>query len=181
MDPDFRLETERLRLRPYREDDLADLHAMFSDPDHMQWYPFTFDREETQGWIDRRFEEYREDGFGLWIVEDRGTREFLGTAGPGVRIVGEVPHVEIGWHTKPGRKGEGIAPEAGAAARDWAFANLDVDHLISIVRPENTGSNRVAQKIGMHVDHETDYRGLWHRIYWLDRVSWQEGGAGTAS
>jgi RimJ/RimL family protein N-acetyltransferase len=181
VDPAFRLETERLILRPYREDDLEDLHAMFSDPEHMRWYPSTFEVEETRGWIDRRFQEYREDGFGLWIVEDRTTGEFLGTTGPAVRIVDEVPHVEIGWHTKPGRKGEGIAPEAGLAARDWAFENLEVDHLISIVRPENVGSNRVAQKIGMHVDHETDYKGLWHRIYRLDRVSWQERGAGIAS
>ena len=181
MDEDFRLETDRLILRPYRLDDLEDLHAMFSDPEHMRWYPAPFGVDETKGWIDRRFEEYRKDGFGLWIVEDRETDEFLGTVGPGVRIVDEEPHVEIGWHTKPGRKGEGIAPEAGAAARDWAFENLDVDHLISIVRPENTGSNRVAQKLGMHVDHETDYKGLWHNIYWLDRVSWEERAEGTAS
>ena len=181
MDADFRLETERLRLRPYREDDLEDLHAMFSDPEHMTWYPAPFEREETRGWIDRRFEQYRDLGFSLWIVEDRENGEFLGTAGPTPMLVEDVEHVEIGWHTKPGRKGEGIAPEAGAAARDWAFANLDVDHLISLVRPENTGSNRVAQKIGMHVDHETDYKGLRHRIYRIDRVSWQERAGGTAS
>ena len=180
MDPDFRLETERLRLRPYRQNDLDDLHAMFSDAEHMTWYPAPFGIEETRGWIDRRFEEYREDGFGLWIVEDRATGAFLGTAGPAVRIVDETRHIEIGWHTRPGRKGEGIAPEAGAAACDWAFENLDVDHLISIVRPENVASGRVAEKIGMHVDHETDYKGLWHRIYWLDRVSWEGRAGGTA-
>ena len=71
----------------------------------------------------------------------------------------DVGHVEIGWHTRPGRKGEGIAPEAAAAAADWAFENLDVDHVISLVRPENTGSNRVAEKLGMHVDREVDRQG----------------------
>ena len=87
--------------------------------------------------------------------------------------------VEIGWHTRPGRKGEGIAPEAGAAARDWAFANLDVDHLISLVRPENQPSCRVAEKIGMHVDREADYKGFNHRVYRIDRITWaraDEGG-----
>ena len=38
MDEGFRLETERLLLRPYRLEDLDDLHAMFSDPEHMRWY-----------------------------------------------------------------------------------------------------------------------------------------------
>ena len=87
--------------------------------------------------------------------------------------------VEIGWHTRPGRKGEGIAPEAAAAARDWAFANLEVDHLISLVRPENRPSGRVAEKIGMQVDREVDHKGLRHNVYRIDRITWaraHEGG-----
>ena len=181
MDPDFRLETERLILRTYREDDLDDLHAMFSDPEHMRWYPAPFQREETRAWLARQMARYRDPGYGLLIVEDRRSGEFLGTAGPATMPVEGVEHVEIGWHTKPGRKGEGIAPEAGAAARDWAFGNLAVDHLISLVRPENTGSNRVAQKLGMHVDREVDHKGLRHFVYRIDRVSWQERAAGRAS
>jgi len=181
VDPDFRLETERLILRPYREDDLNDLHAMFSDPEHMRWYPAPFDREDSQAWLERQMARYEERGFALLIVEDRATGEFLGTAGPAVMPVEGDEHVEIGWHTKPGRKGEGIAPEAAIAARDWAFANLDVDHLISLVRPENTGSNRVAQKIGMHVEREVDHKGMRHFVYRITRISWEERAGGTAS
>jgi [ribosomal protein S5]-alanine N-acetyltransferase len=181
MDEDFRLETERLVLRPYLLDDLDDLHAMFSDPDHMRWYPAPFTREESQAWLDRQLARYRDPGFGLLILEDRATEEFLGTAGPAPMVVEGIDEVEIGWHTKPGRKGEGIAPEAATAARDWAFANLDVDHLISLVRPENTGSNRVAQKIGMRVDREVDHAGLRHFVYRIDRVSREAGDeAGTS-
>src|ERR687888_92703 len=135
MDEDFRLETERLLLRPYRLDDLDDLHAMFSDHEHMTWYPAPFTRGESAAWLQRQLARYRDPGFGLLIVEDRATSEFLGTAGPAPMVVEGVDHVEIGWHTKPGRKGEGIAPEAAAAARDWAFENLEVDHVISLFRP----------------------------------------------
>jgi RimJ/RimL family protein N-acetyltransferase len=179
VDEGFSLETERLRLRPYRLEDLDDLYAMFSDPQHMRWYPAPFDRETTLAWLERQIEGYRTRGFALWIVEDRGTSAFLGTAGPTLQLVEGVGEVEIGWHTRPGRKGEGIAPEAGAAARDWAFANLEVDHLISLVRPENRPSGRVAEKIGMHVDREVDHKGLRHRVYRIDRISWaraDEGG-----
>jgi len=177
VDKDFRLETDRLRLRPYRRDDLDDLHAMFSDPEHMYWYPAPYDRKESAAWLERQLTSYRDRGFGLLIVEDRATGEFLGSVGPAMMLVEGVEHVEIGWHTRPGRKGEGIAPEAGAASRDWAFENLEVDHLIALVRPENTGSNRVAQKIGMHVDREVDHKGLRHRVYRIDRLTWAgEGG-----
>ena len=174
MDGDFRLETERLRLRPYRPGDLDDLHAMFSDPEHMRWYPAPFDLETTQAWLDRQLAAYDTRGYALWVVEDWASGAFLGTAGPTLQMVAEVDEVEIGWHTRPDRKGEGIAPEAGAAARDWAFANLDVDHVISLVRPENHASCRVAEKIGMHVDRLADHKGLLHRIYRLDRVTWEE-------
>jgi ribosomal-protein-alanine N-acetyltransferase len=107
-----------------------------------------------------------------------GPARSSGTAGPSLLIVEGVEEVEIGWHTRPGRKGEGIAPEAGAAARDWAFENLDADHLISLVRPENTGSKRVAQKIGMHVDREVDHKGMRHFVYRIDRVTWARAGEG---
>jgi RimJ/RimL family protein N-acetyltransferase len=172
MEADFRLETERLRLRRYRPDDLDDLYAMFSDPEHMHWYPAPFDLETTRAWLDRQIAAYGTRGYALWIVEDRASGAFLGTTGPTLQTVEEVDEVEIGWHTRPGRKGEGIAPEGAAAARDWAFANLEVDHLISLVRPENRPSGRVAEKIGMQVDREVDYKGLRHHVYRIDRVTW---------
>ena len=131
MDPDFQLETERLRLRRYRYEDLEDLHAMLSDAEHMRWYPAPFDRRAATAWLERTLQSYEARGFGLLIVEDRATGEFLGTAGPTIQVVEGMDEVEIGWHTRPGRKGEGIATEAAAATRDWAFLTLDVDHLIS--------------------------------------------------
>jgi ribosomal-protein-alanine N-acetyltransferase len=180
VDENFRLETERLRLRPYRPDDLDDLAAMFSDPEHMRWYPEPFPREGSLAWLEHQIAGYEEPGYALWIVEDRATAEFLGTAGPALRVVEGVEEVEIGWHTRPGRKGEGIAPEAAAAARDWAFASLDVDHVISLVRPENQASCRVAEKIGMHVDREVDYKGLRHLVYRIDRVTTDRADGGAA-
>lgn len=107
MDPDFRIETGRLRLRPYEEDDLVDLHAMFSDPEHMTWYPAPFESEESRAWLERQRSRHRERGWALLIVEDRETGEFLGTAGPAPMLVEGVEHVEIGWHTKPGAQGAG--------------------------------------------------------------------------
>jgi RimJ/RimL family protein N-acetyltransferase len=62
---------------------------------------------------------------------------------------------------------------------DWAFENLDIDHVISLVRPENPGSNRVAQKLGMQVDREVDRQGMRHYVYRLDRVSWEGRTSGT--
>jgi len=169
VDEGFSLETERLRLRAYRPQDVDDLAPMFADLEHMRFYPAPFDREQTEAWIARQLERYQQDGFGLLLAELREDGAFVGTIGPSVQEVGGERLVEIGWHVRPGLKGYGYAPEAAAAARDWAFANLKVGHLISLILPENTPSARVAEKIGMHVEREADYKGLRHRIYRIDR------------
>jgi RimJ/RimL family protein N-acetyltransferase len=169
VDEGFVIETDRLRLRAYRRDDVDDLAEMFADAEHMRFYPAPFTREQTQAWVDRTFERYRDDGFGLWVIEDRGTGAFLGTAGPSIQVVEDVREVEIGWHVRPGAKGRGIAPEAGSAARDWAFANLEADHLISLVRPENVPSGRVAEKLGMRIDRPVDHHGYVHDVWRIER------------
>jgi RimJ/RimL family protein N-acetyltransferase len=165
---DVVLQTERLVLRPYRTDDLDELAAMFADPEHMRWYPAPFTREETQTWIERQLARYQENGFGLFLVEER-EGGFAGTVGPTVQDVEGQPLVELGWHIRPGLKGRGYAVEAGDASRAWAFANLDIDHVISLIRPENTGSNRVAEKLGFQVDRETVRAGFRHFVYRSDR------------
>ena len=166
---DVVLETKRLRLRPYRQEDLDDLAEMFGDPEHMTWYPAPFTREETRAWMDRQAARYRDDGFGLFVLELLADGRFAGTAGPTIQDVDGERLVEIGWHVRPALKGRGLAPEAGAAARDWAFANTDVDHVISLIRPENVGSVRVAEKLGFRVDRETVRAGFRHRVYRFDR------------
>ncbi len=169
MDDDLDIETDRLRLRRYRTEDVDELAAMFADAEHMRFYPATFTREQTQGWVAEQLERYERDGFGLLVAEDKTTGAVVGTFGPAVRVVEDQRVVEIGWHVRPGWKGVGIAPEAAAAVRDWVFEHLPVDHVISLVRPENRPSVRVAEKIGMRVDREVEYHGLPHLVYRIDR------------
>lgn len=169
MDASFELLTERLRVRLLTPDDVEPLLAILGDPETMRWYPQPFDREGVMGWIDGAIQGYHSNGFGLFAVEDRASDEFLGDCGPAVREVDGGAHVELGWHTRRDRWGEGIATEAGAACRDWCFSTLDAGHLISIITPNNRQSWRVAEKLGMTVWRETQYKGSDVRVYRLDR------------
>jgi RimJ/RimL family protein N-acetyltransferase len=166
---DLRLETPRLVLRPLVLDDVDALEAVLGDAETMRWYPAPFDRDGVVAWIDKQRERYDRDGFGLLAVEERSTGAFLGDCGPTIQLVEGQPHVELGWHTRRDRWGEGFATEAGAACRDWCWSNLDVDHLISLVRPENRQSWRVAEKLGMTVWRETMHANLLHRVYRMER------------
>jgi ribosomal-protein-alanine N-acetyltransferase len=166
---DIGLETERLLLRPLTFDDVGALEAVIGDPETMRWYPAPFDHDGVVRWIEKQRERYERDGFGLLAVEELSTGELLGDCGPTIQFVEREPHVELGWHTRRDRWGEGIATEGGAACRDWCWANLDADHLISLIRPENRQSWRVAEKLGMTVWRETMHADLFHRVYRIDR------------
>ncbi len=167
---DLVITTEHLRLRPLTMEDVEPLLAILGDAETMRWYPSPFDRVRVVDWIAGNLGSYERNGFGLLAVEDRETGEFLGDCGPTIQEVEGEPHVELGWHVLKDRWGQGIAAEGGAACRDWCWSNLDIDHLISLIRPENRQSWRVAEKLGMTVWRETTRAGLRHFVYRLDRA-----------
>ena len=169
------IETPRLRLRPFATD-LSDLDALYeiqSDPEHMRFYPHPFSREESRAWIERSLERQDRDGFSLWAIEDRQTDEFLGNCGPVAQLVDGAEEIELGWSVTPKRARQGIATEAATAWRDRCLGPLGMEQVISLIRPENTPSRRVAEKIGMIVWKETIHGSMaWpHLVY---RVSASE-------
>ena len=167
------IETPRLCLRPFRSDgsDIDALLAVLGDPESMRYYPAPFDRKGTKAWIDRQLERYEHDGFGLLAIEDRTTREVIGDCGPTVQEADGESYVELGWHVLGSRQGQGIATEAGVACRDAAFVSLAAPFLISLIRPENSPSRRVAEKLGFEIWRGTIRAGWGHLIYRLDRAS----------
>lgn len=64
------------------------------------------------------------------------------------------PETELGWQVYQGNEGQGYATEAAAALRDWAFASLPVDSLVSYTDPYNAASIRVAKRLGAVPDPE---------------------------
>ena len=62
------IETDRLILREYTIRDFEALYEIMSDPETMQHYPKPFDEERTKNWIEWNLKNYKEYGFGLWLV-----------------------------------------------------------------------------------------------------------------
>lgn len=166
----WELETERLRLRPLVPDDLDALLAVLSDPMSMRFYPKPFDRQMTRAWIDRWIDAY-EDGLGLLGIEERKTGELVGDCGPSLQQVEADSFVELGWHVRGDRQGRGYATEAGAACRHHAWEVLDVDRLISLIRPENVPSWKVARKLGFRPWRGTVRAGMAHVVWSIERLS----------
>jgi RimJ/RimL family protein N-acetyltransferase len=163
------LETERLILRRYERADLDALVPILGDAQTMSFYPHPLTRDECESWIERNLDSYERDGFGLLVLEDKATNEFLGNCGPVKRVVEGQEDVELGWHVKRSRWRQGIATEAALACRDYAFGDFELERLISIILPANVPSQGVARKIGMSVEREAVYKGFPSLIYSMDK------------
>jgi ribosomal-protein-alanine N-acetyltransferase len=145
------LQTERMVLRQMEMGDVDDLMGIFSDPEAMRYYPNTKSRQETEEWVRRAHESYRDHGFGLWvaILEDSG--EFVGQCGLTVQEVEGKNEVEIGYLFLRKFWDRSLATEA---ARDHGFNTLGYERLVSLIDPGNLASRRVAEKIGLTLEKE---------------------------
>lgn len=160
--------TERLRFREYRDDDLDDVVAMFGDSQARRFYPEMDTREACRGWIEWSKRNYRDHGFGLWVIEDMTTGEFLGDCGLTYQPVEGDRLLELGYHLLDHRRGKGLVTEAGRACLDYAFDQLAAPMVCSTVHPENTPSMAVAKRL--HTFERTYLKddGQTRMLFWTD-------------
>jgi RimJ/RimL family protein N-acetyltransferase len=164
------LETARLLLREFVPEDAEAMVRVLSDPETMRYYPAPYDRAGVEQWIERNRLRYRNDGVGLWAMDFKSTDEVIGDCGVILQEVAGERLYEIGYHLRRDYWGQGLATEAAVGCREWAFSNLKTDRLISLIRPENLPSRRVAERNGMTVWKEVRWRGLDHCVYSIQRA-----------
>jgi RimJ/RimL family protein N-acetyltransferase len=155
--------TPRLAFREMTLDDLDDMAALLGDPEVMRYYPHPKGRDEALAWIMWNQRLYREHGFGLWLLTLRDGGEFVGDCGLTPQHVDGVTEVEVGYHVRAVLQGRGLATEAAAACRGYAHDVLGADRLIAIIDPRNQPSQRVAEKVGLVLERESDNHGRWRR------------------
>ena len=161
--------TARLRFREMAEADLDLMAGLLGDPEVMRFYPRPKTREEAREWIAWNRRNYATHGYGLWIVETHEGR-FVGDCGLTWQPVGEVRHLEVGYHVVPALQGRGYATEAARACVDLATGPIGAGHVIAIIDPANRASRAVAAKLGMRVAQETAVRGRPAVIYGLGEL-----------
>jgi [ribosomal protein S5]-alanine N-acetyltransferase len=164
----IRIETDRLVLQALTPADELSLAAVLSDQEAMIWYPRPYTAEEVRQWIERQIARYPE-GSGLLAMVERQTGKVIGDCGAVWQEVDGVMELEIGYHVNRERWNHGFATEAARAVMDYAFRRLNVNHLISMIRPENTPSRRVAEKNGLTLNRMVFWRDYDHCVYQIAR------------
>ncbi|HEY4677839.1 MAG TPA: GNAT family N-acetyltransferase [Candidatus Angelobacter sp.] len=162
------LETSRLRLREFVSQDADALAAVLGDPVTMQYYPAAFEHKGVQEWIGKNIARYQRDGYGLWAMMLKSSGEVIGDCGCVLQEVEDRNEVEVGYHVRRDLWGNGYATEAAKACMEYAFAKLGARRVISMIRPENLQSRRVAEKNGMSCEKTIFWRGYDHCIYAIE-------------
>ena len=154
------LETARLQLRRWRDEDLPTLARWNADPvvmRHMGRGPMTL--EESAAALDRYRRHWDEHGFGVCAAELLATGELVGRIGlayhrawPG--------DPEVGWLIDPAHTGCGLATEGGAACVEYGLRVLGAPRLVSICTEENVESRRVMEKLGFRLHEQIQFEEL---------------------
>ena len=163
------LETKRLRLRRFHEEDWDAYAAMCADPDVMRYLGtgVTLSRDDAWRQIASILGHWQLRGYGMWALESKATGELVGRAG--FLNPAGWPGFELGWTLGKAHWGKGYASEAAREALRYGFEVLKRDRVISLIRPGNAPSVRVAEAIGETLAGEVDLLGAKAMVYEVRR------------
>lgn len=172
------LQSKRLTLRQWEDRDLSPFAAMNNDAEVMRYFPATATREESEKLCQRLKQHISIHGWGWWAVEITATKEFIGTVGLMQTNFDShfTPAIEIGWRLSKPHWGKGFAPEAAKRVLQFAFDELQLNHVVSFASTINVPSITVMEKLGMkrrgtfsHPNVAVDSSLNEHVLYQVDR------------
>ena len=158
-------ETPRLFLERLDDRHIGDLYRLLSNEKVHKHFPRTLNKQESELFLQKVRACYFHDGFGFRAVIRKEDKQFLGICGLLKQIVDGKEEVEVGYRIQDAFWGSGYGTEAALACMEYARDILHRESVISLIRPINSQSLRVAEKNGMTHERDTIFHGLLHRVY----------------
>lgn len=178
----MRLNTDRLIMREWTQDDIKPFAAINAEPAVNRYLP-AMNEAQSAAWIARASAHFAAHGWGFWALEERDTGCLIGLCGLNT-VAWEAhftPAIEIGWRLATRCHGQGYAHEAALRAIDFAFSGLETDRIVSFTVPANTASWGLMKRLGMTRLEDFDHPNLpdghalkRHVLYELKRASHQK-------
>ncbi|MDI9818331.1 MULTISPECIES: GNAT family N-acetyltransferase [unclassified Legionella] len=153
------IETERLILRTWKEEDIKIYYQINQDPRVIEFLPGSLSLEQAGDFITRMGIQFDQYGYTLWAVELKETGEMIGFTGLNYPTFKShfTPAVEIGWRLSSLHWGKGYATEGANASLDYGFNQCGFKEIVAFTVPLNKRSIRVMEKIGMNRDLDGDF------------------------
>lgn len=168
---DMILETPRLIIRKLSVNDVESLRPILGDSEVMRYsLRGALDEEGIKEYVNKIQSHYERHGYGLWGIVQKSTDELIGIAGLIYQIVEDSPFTELAYRLARKHWGKGFATEASNAIKDYAFNELGIDRLISIIEPGNAASAKVAIRVGMTRVKSTKFHEFSVDIYDTQKI-----------
>lgn len=182
--PSTAIRTKRLILRQWCDEDLEPFARLNADAKVMEFFPSTLSRKESDDLSKIISNKLKRQSWGLWAVNVPHIANFIGFIGltePSFKAH-FTPAVEIGWRLAFEHWGKGYATEGAKAVLEYGFQKLMLNQIVSFTATQNTRSQRIMEKIGMHHNPKDDFdhpklpKGhplRRHVLYRLSSSDWQ--------
>lgn len=156
---DFRLETDRLILRDWREEDWAPFWRDTNTEPVMRWLGGVMDQAKLEAAQARVLAYAAEHGHTFWAVERKADSAVIGFCGlkRSNQAGGPQGEFEVGWRLREADWGQGYAKEAAAASLNHAFAVRRAPQVIALTVQANTGSWGLMERLGMERRSDLDF------------------------
>jgi RimJ/RimL family protein N-acetyltransferase len=155
----------------WREDDFEEYARICADAEVMRFLggkPFS--RLEAWRHMALLVGHWHLRGYGHWAVEEKASGRLIGRMG--FLNPEGWPGFEVGWTLARECWGRGYATEGARRMLDYAFKEMDREHVISLIHPDNRASIKVAERLGERVEGETELFGINVLIYGISRAQW---------
>lgn len=146
--------TERLLIRRLTEADYPELRRLHTDAEVMEHIGGLRSPAETEAYLARNLEHWRDRGFGLWMVHDGAGGPVAGLAMLRCLMVEAVEEVEMGYSLHRHYWGRGLGTEIALACVAHAYGSLGLESVVAVTGPANTASHHVLTKIGMAFERD---------------------------
>ena len=163
------LETDRMLVREYVEEDAEAFFKLNSDPEVLRFVPdkrLLNVEQARQILINHPIADYRKYGFGRGACILKSTGEQIGFAG--LKYLEELGEVDVAFRLMRTHWGQGLATEAALASVRFGFSDLGLKRIIGLVMPENIASVRVLEKTGLRYVETVSFWGHQFSKYVID-------------
>jgi RimJ/RimL family protein N-acetyltransferase len=186
MNYPIELETEHLKLRQWRDEDLPIYAKITSNPEVMKFFPAPLSREQSDAAAEKFRGLIASRGWGFWAIELKKRGVFIGYAGlhaPSTQFPFS-PCVEIAWRVEPQYWESGVVLEAGEVILSYAFDVLKLDEVVYFTALQNSKAKGVMSQLGMR-DRDKNFKHpsfpsgdslAEHRLYGMTKEEWNLGG-----
>jgi [ribosomal protein S5]-alanine N-acetyltransferase len=164
--------TPRLVIREMTPEDAERVFDLNSDPEVIRYTgdpPFK-SVDEARSFLES-YDHYRLYGFGRWAVELKDDGAFIGWCG--LKYSPEIDENDLGYRLMKRYWGQGFATEAARACLDLGFSRFSMQVIVGRTMPENIGSNRILEKLGMVYQRNSLCEGHNALIYTISAEEWR--------